>query len=618
MPKLLMSEVRAKFPMYADLSDEALLGAVRRKFYADIPMNQFAANVDFDTERARLQRELLDEMGWGGQFLAGAGKSLDKLGRSARVLLDPRYTRADAEEAERIDKPLEASSGGFWGGLAGDVALTAAPGLGIARAATKGTQLAAQALPRALAATARGAAPYVGAATGGAAVGAATSPEDMAGGAATGAAFGAGGEAAGRVLSSAYGGAKGIVEPLWKSGRERVLKRTLERYATDPAKAAARAANPEVLVPGAMPTLGEATMDPGLIQLQRASQSASPDVASALHEANQQRVGAYREALDNIVGTDAQRTAAQRTQSEVGQSMYGDAFKVRVNMAEQPPEIQARAAALFARPSVQRSVPRAMEEAAEAGLPFDGTTSIRGMHQIKTALDNEIGEAMQAGKNVKGLVNTRDQLVELMDELSGGAYQNAREAYAMVSRPVNQSDVAQQLRSKAFPAISEYSADIARTKPEQYARALEDSMGTVRRATGLKSMGLEQVMEPEQLATVRGIGKDMGRYTAVQEAARVPGSPTAQYMAAQNVLRGFLGPLGLPSSALDSQLGKLASGLAGLPYRWTEPQLQQMLAKAFTDPREAARLMAIGDTQTVMERLRPYMSQAAVQIGNQP
>lgn len=610
MPK--MSEIRAKFPMYEDVPDDQLLIALHKKYYSDIPTGQFFQSIDRDTQREKYQQDQLNEMGWGGQFLAGVGKEFHKLGRTVKRLTPGvDYGQAEAQRDAELDKPLENSSGGFWGGVAGDVALTAIPG-GMAAKGITSAARAATVLPRALAV----AAPYLGAAGSGAAVGAALTPEDFGKGAATGAAMGALGELGGRVVAAGYRGAKALAEPFWQSGRERVLKRTLQRYASDlPAVQRTLAQGGQELVPGAAPTLAEATMDPGLIQLQRASQSASPEVASALENANLQRVGAYREALDKMAGTGGAREAADASRRAVGKTMYDDALSTVVDMQNVAPDVARRAQALVKRPSVQRAIPRAMESAAEMGLPFDGTTSVRGLHQVKMALDDEIGEAAIAGKNTSALEGTRDELLRLLDDLSGGRYDAARQAYAQASKPINQMQIAEQLRSKAFPALSEYSPNITRTRPEQYARALEDTMATTRKATGMKTLGIEDVLTPDQLGTVQGIGKDMARHSVVQEAARVPGSPTAQYMAAQNVLRGFLGPMGMPESMLDNAVGKIASGVLGMPYHWTEPQLQQMLARALTDPREASRLLAAPDPRTVMEILQPYAAQAAIQAG---
>ena len=604
--------------MYDGVDDDQLLIALHKKYYSDIPSGQFFGAIERDTEQAKRQKEILDEMGWGGQALAGAGKSVATLGRTLKRLMPGNdYTAEKAAQDGQYDQALADTSGGFWGGVGADVAMTAIPGSWAAKglgAAGKAAS-AAKFLPKAVQAVGRGATPYVGAAGTGAAIGAALNPEDFGSGAAMGAAMGPLGELGGRVAAAGYRGAKAVIEPLWGAGRERVLKRTLERYATDLPAAKAAMANPQTFVPGANPSLGEATMDPGLIQLQRGAQSASKDVADALHETNLQRVGAYREALDNMAGTSGARSAADDARRKVGKTMYDDAFSKAVDMTQVAPEVAQRVQALIKRPSIQRAMPRAIDDAAEQGLPFDGTTSIRGLHQIKMALDDEIGEAALSGKNTRSLEGTRDELLTLLNDLSEGTYDAARGAYAKASKPVNQMQIAEQLKGKAFPALSEYSPNITRTKPEQYARALEDTMTTTRRATGMKNLAIEDVLDPKQLGTVQGIGKDMARYQAVQDTARIPGSPTAQLMAAQNVLRGFLGPMGLPESAMDNAVGKIATGILGLPYRWTEPQLQQMLAKALTNPREAARLLAAKDPRTVAEILQPYAAQTAIQMG---
>ncbi len=234
--KIKMSSIRQQFPMYADVPDAELLSGLHKKFYADMPMSQLVNRVDFDTEREKLQKQNLDEMGWGGQFLAGAGRSVAQLGRTVKRL-NPfdSYSQKDAEADAALDKPLTDSSGGFWGGLAGDVALTAVPGGAISR----GAQVATRALPKAL----QVAGSIGGAAAGGAATGAALTPEDFGKGATAGAIGGAAGDVGGRVLTKALGGVfankvtpearqlmdQGINVPAWKAADSGFFRSTAER-----------------------------------------------------------------------------------------------------------------------------------------------------------------------------------------------------------------------------------------------------------------------------------------------------------------------------------------------------------------------------------------------------
>lgn len=40
-----LAEVRAQFPQYADMSDAQLADALHKKFYSDIPQNDFNAKI---------------------------------------------------------------------------------------------------------------------------------------------------------------------------------------------------------------------------------------------------------------------------------------------------------------------------------------------------------------------------------------------------------------------------------------------------------------------------------------------------------------------------------------------------------------------------------------------
>ena len=51
MAQVKLSDIRAQFPMYADVPDYQLLGAVHKKFYSDIPREQFLSAIEYDTSK---------------------------------------------------------------------------------------------------------------------------------------------------------------------------------------------------------------------------------------------------------------------------------------------------------------------------------------------------------------------------------------------------------------------------------------------------------------------------------------------------------------------------------------------------------------------------------------
>jgi hypothetical protein len=614
MEKVKLSSLREKYPMYADLNDDQFLIGFRKKFYSDIPASRFYNRIEYDTQRM----DPTEGMGTGEKFLAGLGKTFADLGRSgmrvANMVGIGDYTSEKAAEDERLDKALMNTGAGQAGKFVGDVALTAVPGYRAQQGITQGVRAGSRFLPQASAKVARGAAPYIGAAGAGAGVGAALTPEDMSGGAQMGALTGAVGEAGGRVLSATYSGAKAALEPLTASGRERVLKRTLDRFATDPTKVRAAAQAPVQLVPGVNPTLAEATMDPGIAQLQRGAAASSPDVASALAEARGRQVAGYRGVLDDLAGNDGKREFFESARDATADSLYSKARSEGLQMDD---SMQGQIAELLKRPSIQSAMEKAKMLASEKGINItDPAGSAAGLMYVDDALGGQIGVAARAGddKLASALKNTQDQLRSFLDQASP-SYGEARSTYQAMSRPVNQMAIGQTLRDKALPALTDLSdGSLARVNANSYANALRNADKTAAQATGLRSATMANTLDPAQMQSVQGVGQDMARYASAQELARVPGSPTAQYLGAQNVIRQFLGPLGIPQSAADSMIGRVASGLMDLPFRLTQSQTEQLLARALTEPGVAAKIMAAQDPRTIVEILRPFMAQAAVQM----
>ena len=619
MEKIKLSSIRSQFPMYGDLNDDQLLIALRKKFYADIPPAQFYNRIDYDTQRV----DPTEGMSTTEKVLAGAGKSMTDIFRSGKRLANMigigDYDQAAAKADEELDKPLMNTTAGKVGKYGTDVALTFVPGLKGQQIITEGVKTGVRVLPRAVQATTRAAAPYIGAAGSGAVLGAITSPEDMAEGASMGAMAGAGGEAAGRVLSAAYRGGKAVFEPLTEEGRSRVLKRTLERFATDPNKLRDPALIPSnVTVPGRLPglapgTLAEATLDPGIAQLQRAAAAASPDVASALAEARGRQVAGYKGILDELAGNDGKREFFDAARESAANQLYRGAEAGGLNMTTQ---LEGQMAELLQRPSIQAAMQKAKLLAREKGIDINNPGgSVQGLHYVKKSLDDMIGAAKRAGNNneASALIETQQNLLDFMRQASPG-YGEAMDTYRAMSRPINQMDIGQTLRDRAIPALADMSdGSLARVNASSYANALRNADATAAKATGMRGAKMANVLDPDQLRAVEGIGEDMARYATAQELGRVPGSPTAQYLGAQNVIRQFLGPLGIPQSAADSMIGRITTGLLSLPFKLTQSQTEQLLARALTEPGVAAKIMSTTDPKTIAEMLQPYMAQLAVQ-----
>jgi len=139
--KIKLSDIRAQFPMYGDLSDEQFLMGMRKKFYSDIPPAKFYDRIDFDTQRM----DAAAGMSTSDKVLANIGAGMADLGTGVKSLYTDMFgsedeKRAMQEEVARkreIDKRLAGTvRGGSALQVAGGILPTLAiPGIPVATGA---------------------------------------------------------------------------------------------------------------------------------------------------------------------------------------------------------------------------------------------------------------------------------------------------------------------------------------------------------------------------------------------------------------------------------------------------------------------------------------------------
>lgn len=580
MEKIKVSEIRAKFPMYSDLSDDQLLSGIRQKFYADIPMPKFAALIDYDTQREGLQKEITDEAGAVGNFRAGMGKAFADTARGVGQLVGLGPDRAEVDEIKRRDAGLTNTTAGAVGNFVGQVA----------------PAVATVAIP--VAAGLRGAAAI------GAGMGAAQpvgTTDSRIQNTAIGGAAGAGGVAAGRLLGGVASGAKALIDPFTQKGREKIAGRTILRFADDPM--AVRRATGARTPTGAVPTLAEETGDAGLSRLQDAVRSLDPQienrVGQRLRDNNAERVGT----LQGLAGNSATRQAAVDAREATAGLAYRKAF-VR-DALKLNPRGEKEVAALLEMPAIQAAMKQAQAIAKNKGVDIaDPAGSAQGLHYIKLALDDAYSAAGGGGgtaaqKNAAdGIKAAQKRLVNFLEDLRPD-YKTARTEYARMSKPINAQDILEEVAKRGTSNLSDLSGN-PRLQANALAGAMRDEPALIKRATGRAGINaLSEVLEPNQLNMLRTVAAEADRTAAVASAGAGPGSPTAQRLASQNVLERLIGPTGLPTSWAESAL---ANTVVGKPLNLiygnvAEAKIQQALADAVLDPAKARQFLAAAQKQ---------------------
>ena len=569
------------------------------------------------TPQTAPSRSIAEDMSAGERFGAGVGQGMMRAARAVKQAIDvpavalertfggqrvsralgmptaqesAQMTRQLLAEAEALDAPLLATGAGRAGSIVGQVAPL---------------------LPTAFI---PGANTYAGAALIGGGASALTTPGDISerglaglGGAVGGAA----GTAAGRAVGAGYQGLKALFAPFTERGQQSIAARSLQAFASNPAAAAAALrAGGVSRIPGVQQTAAEIALDPGLAQLQRTIAN-NPDAGRALAQRAMQNQEARAAALENIAGTPAQRQAAVTSREQLAQDAYRAATQANYTLDEQ-------LANLLQRPAMRQALSRAQTVAQNEGRPFSFTVEQaapfagvgggapqatrqitgQGLQDLKMAMDEMLTDPASgfAGKSGNAVRNLQRQLVSWM-EGANPQFKVAREGYKQASMPINQMDVGRELMGKLQPA-----SGAVGERGEMFARALANPDDLAKSATGWKGARLEQIMTPEQMATLNALRDQIAGVANANNLGRAVGSNTGQNFVSQNFLRQTLGPLGLPQSWAESALLESFMRPVQFAARAGEQRITPKIANALLDPQEAARLLQLAEQRALLDR----------------
>lgn len=544
---------------------------------------RIAAQIEADpiTQGAR---NFVSDIGPAQRFVAGYGKVGADLARGAGQMLGL-VDRKDVAESRRLDAPLMATTAGRVGNIAGNV-----------------VDLAPAALLPGANSLLIGAG--IGAATG------ALQPSTSTG--ETLANIGLGG-AGGAIVPAAITGlrtARAAAEPFYESGRNAIVGRALNRAAGQDAGAVAarlrEAAAPFVgpsqgvarttmgeLVPGSLPTVGQAAGNPGIAALERAATAGNPEVTNAVSQLMQRQNAARVGVLDEMAGrTSGARDFFGAARDATANQLYANA---RANgLAPLSAQQQALVGDLMQRPAVRDALAQARRLAANEGLDLaDPAGSVAGLDYVRRALADQVANA--TGNERRILTALQERLTGVMDRISPDL-RAARETFAGMSRPLNQMDVAHELQRVAVNPLS------GNLQPAAYARSLNDA--TAARATGFAGATLENTMSNAQRNQLNSLLADVQRSTAAQTVGRGVGSDTVQKLAYSNILEQSGVPTLVRGFAPAQVVGNIAGRAADAAYARANRELSNRLAEVMLDPAQAAQLMTQATPRELNQLLR--------------
>ena len=392
-------------------------------------------------------------------------------------------------------------------------------------------------------------------------------------GALIGAPVGAVAPAIGQLVDKGVRGGKALVEPFFESGQEKILGKFLRQMAGgEEAKAMRNLRNPQQLVAGSQPTVGEAAGVPSLAALERTLIATSPTAGNLMAQRQAQNAQAQAAALRNIAPTSRSSKYVD-FREQVADDLYADALKP-LNLGTLDDKTTAQITNLIKRPAIKDAMEAAKVNAANKGIDIaDPAGSMRGLHETKMALDRQIAavkgrlERDQAGSSsaeLDALKTAKTDLLKFMesDKISP-IYKTARQSYERLSKPIEQLESIAKLADKAI------SPETEKIYISQFSKALKD----------LKQ---QDVLSDRQLARLEAIEKDLARGKFAATEGKGVGSDTVQKLVYNNLMN----EVGLPISA-SNRLGKFI-------YGDVNEQMKNKLAETMLDPQEALRLMRAG------------------------
>lgn len=397
-------------------------------------------------------------------------------------------------------------------------------------------------------------------------------PSDRLLGTALDTAIGAGAPIVGKLV-------KPLVEPLYEKGREQILGRFLRESAgSDADKAIANMQNAKPAIPGSEPTVGQIADVPSLATLERSAlATGTPEAQNIIATRKAAQDKARVEALQNIA-PQSRVSKYQALRERVGEDLYEPALSVKMDFTKLSPELKKEAGNLTQAPAIKNAMVEARQNALNKGIDIkDPSGSLRGLHQTKMALDDEIAKlrvidptGSQKAK-LDALNTAKTRLLDFIEKVSP-EYKQARETYNRLSKPIDQLETIQNLSNKAIRSDEE------KVLYGNFFRELDKA----------KENG---VLSKQQLARLDAVAEDLKRTKFAEDSGRGVGSDTAQKLVYGNILNQMDIPYYLRRHPAAQVTGGVLGRVASPIYADAERQLKTKLAELLMNPQEAANVM---------------------------
>lgn len=346
------------------------------------------------------------------------------------------------------------------------------------------------------------------------------------------------GRYAGDVIGSA-------LQPFTSGGQQAIAQNILARAA----QSGPTALNMGEMVPGSIPTLAEATANPGIATLQRTIRDVNPNPFIA-HE--QQQAASRLALLGQATGTPADIEAAQAARDTAANQALGTVFQ-NAKPANAQPVVDTIDSILNGpsgkRPAVSSTLNQVrnlmVDPQTDAAIPnADPNMLYNSVRKgINDMIDSKMATSNPAGIQAsRELLQVRDALDEQIEQAAPG-FHDYLSNYSSASRPIEAMQYLQGL-------------NLTNAQGELTLAKVQNAFNSLQKTAAKPGANAAQSITPEQLDALTSIRDDLLRAnnTGLGKSA---GSATAQNLATQNMVQSAL------PGKLGSMVGKLPAGTVG-------------------------------------------------------
>lgn len=425
-----------------------------------------------------------------------------------------------------------------------------------------------------------------------------------------------------------------IRHPFTEEGRRIIAKQTMMQHSSNPNKLAENIANADQpLLKGSHYSLAESIPgDQGLAQLQRVSVTNNPHFQNYLTSIRNRQNGTYDDILTKMSGATIDPKSgmsmydlAKQTRELNSSKNYGLAESTPLNFGK---SAQKRADSLLQRPIVQEAVGNARTNLANAGKTMAPEGSIQGLQHVRQYMSRKLNSLKSPDANptfdeINGLTVALKDMDKFLANVSP-EFGKAQKAYRQDSVPVNQMEVANLLRQKLFPPVTQFSDQIPnKVQPATFFRSLtdkggrdmDDARGIVRQATGYNKT-LDDVMTGEQLYGIESIAKELARRQHVEGAMKPNGEAISGQINQQQREMLNRAPFAFMSGGWALPVSRAITNAFGKDLDKAASLTQRELARALASPKYANKVMAQEVQPNFFRRIDPGVAPVGGLLGS--